>query len=133
MKRWVLLSVGVIVSGFALVGSTTLLPVPQACAQQQQISYAEDIVPILKGWCVSCHQPGGEGYEHSGFDVRTYQSVMKGTKFGPMVIPNRPDESNLVVMVDGKADIRMPFKHKALPSCLRQNIWTWIFQGAEDN
>lgn len=133
MRRWLLLSVAVIAGGFGLVGSTTLTPLPQACAQQTQFSYAEDIEPIFKGWCVSCHQPGGEGYEQSGFDVRTYDSVMKGNKYGPMVIPGRPDESNLVVLINGQAEIRMPFNHKPLPNCLRQDIWTWIFQGAKDN
>ncbi len=133
MKRWVFLSVGVIVGGFALVGSTTLLPVPHAFAQQGQMSYAEDIAPIFKGWCVSCHQPGGEGYEHSGFDVRTYEGVMKGTKFGPMIIPGKPDESSLIALINGDAKIRMPFNHKPLPNSLRENIWTWIFQGAKDN
>ncbi len=133
MRRWILLSVGVIAGSFALAGSTELFQVPQACAQQPQVSYAEDIAPIFKGWCVSCHQPGGEGYEHSGFDVRTYESVMKGTKFGPMIIPGKPDESSLIALIDGKAGIRMPFNHKPLPNCLRQNIWAWVFQGAKNN
>jgi hypothetical protein len=133
MRRWVLLSVGVAAGSVALAASTTLLPVTQACAQQTQLSYSEDIAPIFKGWCVSCHQPGGEGYERSGFDVRTYQSVMKGNKFGPMVLPGKPDESNLIVLVNGEASIRMPFHHKPLPNCLRQDLWTWIFQGAKGN
>ena len=134
MRRWVLLSVGVVAGSFAVAATTTLVPAPrQACAEPAQISYAQDIAPIFKGWCVSCHQPGGEGYEHSGFDVRTYQSVMKGTKFGPMVVPGKPDESNLIVLIDGRAKIRMPFHHKPLPNCLRQNIWSWIFQGAKNN
>ena len=133
MRRWVLLSVGVAAASVALAASTTLLPVPQACAAQAQISYSEDIAPIFKGWCVSCHQPGGEGYERSGFDVRTYESVMKGNKFGPMVLPGRPDESNLVVLINGEAKIRMPFQHKPLANCLRENVWTWIFQGAKNN
>lgn len=133
MRRWILVSLGVVAGGFALAGSTSLLEVPQACAQQSQINYAEDIAPIFTGWCVSCHSPGGKGYEASGFDVRTYQSVMKGSKFGPMVIAGRPDESNLVVLINGEAGIRMPFNHKPLASCLRQNIWTWIFQGAKND
>ncbi len=132
-RRWVLLSVGVVAASVALAASTMLLPVSQACAQQAQVSYSEDIAPIFKGWCVSCHQPGGEGYERSGFDVRTYQSVMKGNRFGPMVLPGKPDESNLVVLIDGDAKIRMPFQHKPLANCLRENIWTWIFQGARNN
>jgi len=97
------------------------------------MSFAEDIAPIFKGWCVSCHQPGGEGYTASGLDLTSYDGVMKGTKFGPMVIPGQPDTSNLIVLIEGRAKIRMPFGHKALPSCLRDNMRTWIFEGAKNN
>jgi hypothetical protein len=127
---------GVAVGSLLLLGAmATLLASSSAYAQRSQLSYAEDIAPIFRGWCVSCHQPGGEGYEASGFDLRTYQGLMKGTKFGPMVLPRRPDESNIVVLLSGKAspELQMPHNHKPLPACLRQNIWKWIFQGAEDN
>lgn len=125
----------IVVGSLVLTGSTVLMPIRQACAQQAKISYSEDIAPIFKGWCVSCHQPGGEGFEHSGLDLSTYAGLMKGTKFGPMVIPGDPDLSNLIQLIDGRAapEIRMPYGHKPLPNCLRQNIWTWIFQGAKDN
>lgn len=116
-----------------LAGIMLLQPMRQAGAQQTQMSFSEDIAPIFKGWCVSCHQPGGQGYNASGLDLTSYDGVMKGTKFGPMVIPGHPDESNLVVLVEGRAKIRMPFGHKALPDSLRNSIWTWIFQGAKNN
>jgi hypothetical protein len=52
----------------ALGGATLLAPMHEACAAQAGQSFAEDIAPILKGWCVSCHQPGGQGYTESGLD-----------------------------------------------------------------
>ena len=110
-----------------------MAPIQSACAQQGQMSFAEDIAPIFKGCCVSCHQPGGEGYNASGLDLTSYDGLMKGTKFGTMVIPGQPDSSNLIVLIDGRAKIRMPFGHKPLPSCLRNIIWSWIFQGAKNN
>ncbi len=121
--------------GLLFAGSMALVPVRQACAQRTEISYSEDIAPIFRGWCVSCHSPGGEGYTASRLDLSTYEGLMAGTKFGPMVIPGNPDDSNLVVLIEGRAspEIRMPFRHKPLPTCLRQDIWTWIFQGAKDN
>ncbi len=125
--------VSVSVLGLALAGSAMLAPVPEACAQGAKISFAEDIVPIFKGWCVSCHQAGGQGTDASGLDLTTYEGVMKGTKFGPMVIPGQPDSSNLIVLIEGRGQIRMPYGHKALPKCLRDNVWTWIFQGAKNN
>ena len=133
MKNPKFLSISIVAAGASLATSLFLVPVHDACAQRAQISFAEDIVPIFKGWCVSCHQPGGQGYEASGLDLTSYDGLMKGTKFGPMVVPGRPDESNFIVLVEGRAKIRMPFGHKALPSCLRNNIWTWIFQGAKNN
>ncbi len=125
--------IGIAGAGLLFAGATMFAPVRQACAQQQQLSYAEEIAPIFKGWCVSCHQPGGQGFEASGLDLTSYQGLMKGTKFGPMVIPKDPDGSSLVALVNGRAKIRMPYGHKPLPVCLRQNIWTWIFQGAKNN
>jgi hypothetical protein len=125
----------VIAGSLLIAGSMAIVPTSSAYAQQAQLSYSEDIAPIFRGWCVSCHQPSGEGYEASGLDLRTYQGLMTGTKFGPMVIPGNPDESNLVVLLTGRAspELQMPRNHKPLPPCLLQNIWKWIFQGAEDN
>jgi len=127
--------VSVVAGSLTLAGTTALMPVRQACAQPGQMSYAEDIAPIFKGWCVSCHEPGGEGYKASGVDLTSYDGLMKGTKLGPVVIPKEPDSSTLVALIYGRVapKIRMPFGHKPLPDCLRSNIWTWIFQGAKNN
>ncbi len=133
MKKSSLTLVSVAAGTLTLAGATLSPPIRQACAQHAQLSYAEDIAPIFRGWCVSCHEPGGQGYQASGLDLTSYAALMKGTKFGPMVIPGQPDSSNLVVLIEGKAKIQMPFGHKPLPSCLQQNIWSWIFEGAKDN
>ena len=132
MHRYLTLA-AITAGSLMLAVSAVVMPVPQACAQKATMSYSEDIAPIFRGWCVSCHQPEGEGYEHSGLDLSTYQGLMKGTKFGPMVVPGSPDTSNLFVLIQGQAELRMPLGHKQLPSCLRQNIWSWIFEGAKDN
>jgi len=135
MRKGGLAFAGAIVGGLALVGTTALMPVRQACAQRGQMSYKDDIVPIFKGWCISCHQPGGQGYKASGVDLTSYAGLMKGTKFGTVVIPKEPDSSTLVALIYGRTSpkIRMPFGHKPLPNCLRTNIWQWIFEGAKDN
>ena len=124
---------GVAAGSLSLAGPAGLTPIGHACAAQGQLSYSEDIVPIFRGWCMSCHQPGGEGTKASGLDLSTYQGLMKGTNYGPMVIPGKPNESNLMTLVNGEAKMRMPFQHKALPNCLRQNIWSWIFEGAKND
>lgn len=133
MKRRNITLITVTAGSIALTGAVVSPPIKSACAQQSRMSYAEDIAPIFRGWCVSCHQPGGQGYDASGLDLTTYDGLMKGTKFGPMVLPGEPDTSNLVVLIEGKAKIQMPFGHKPLPNCLRQDIWSWIFEGAKNN
>jgi Planctomycete cytochrome C len=130
MKNSRLLIVTVAVGGMA---ATITPPVHDACAQRAKTSFSEDITPIFKGYCISCHQPGGQGYEASGLDLTSYDGVMKGTKFGPMVIPGQPDNSNLYILISGRAKISMPFGHKQIPSCLQDIVYSWIFEGAQNN
>jgi mono/diheme cytochrome c family protein len=133
MKRQSVVAAGLVAGGFAVAWAAGFSPVTRSCAAEKGMSYSDDIAPVFRGWCVSCHQPGGTGFEKSGFDLSTYDGLMKGTTYGPMVIAGKPDESNIMRLVNGEAKLRMPFEHKPLPSCLRQNIWSWIFEGAKNN
>ena len=69
-------------------------------ATAQEVNFKDDVYPIIELRCLSCHQPGGDGYEGSGLDMRTYEGLMKGTKHGPVVIPGRAIESNLISVID---------------------------------
>lgn len=121
------------VVGIEITTSSTAFCAPQT--SQTKKSFREDIVPILKGRCESCHQPGGEGAQKSGLDLTTYAGLMKGTKYGPMVIPGDPDSSNLMRLLDWRAapELRMPHGKKQLSSCDRNDIRAWIREGAKDN
>jgi hypothetical protein len=135
MKRRPLLFLSVIALGAGMATSVGLVNAPDACAAVEQVSFKEDILPLLKWRCASCHEPGGAGYEKSGLDLTSYAGVMKGTKFGPMVIPREPESSNLMLLLDWRASpaLRMPHGKKQLSSCDRSSIRTWIRQGANDN
>jgi uncharacterized membrane protein len=99
------------------------------------VSFKDDVLPVFQVHCVSCHTPGGEGTTASGLDLSNYQGVMKGTKFGPMVVPGDPDSSNLMQLIDWRASaqLRMPHNKKQLPADERSLIRTWIRQGAKNN
>jgi mono/diheme cytochrome c family protein len=114
----------------ALMGHPTA-----AGAASSEVSFKEDVFPIFKGRCVDCHQPGGSGFEESGLDLRTYEGLMKGTKYGPMVTPGDPLTSNLIWLLDWKASpkLRMPHGTKKLSTCDRDAIRSWIRQGAKNN
>lgn len=92
--------------------------------------------PILDKYCLACHQPGGKGYETSGLDMRTHESLMKGTKFGPVIVPRDPFTSNFMVVMEGRAgaSLRMPHSERRdLSKAERQLIRAWINQGATNN
>jgi hypothetical protein len=118
----------------SIVGIGIMVRSTEVCAAEP-MSFSEDVLPIFKGRCVGCHQPGGAGYEKSGLDLTSYEGLMKGTKFGPMVIPRDPDSSNLMWLLDWRASpqLRMPHGSKKLSTCDRDAIRGWIRAGAKNN
>ncbi|MFC1588939.1 c-type cytochrome domain-containing protein [Pseudomonadota bacterium] len=104
----------------------------------QQVSFNNDVKPILEANCMSCHDGKGEGSEKSGFVMLTYDDLMKGTKFGPVVVPGDGASSTLHRLVSHKADpkIHMPphsSEAKELTDAQKSTIKMWIDQGALNN
>lgn len=105
------------------------------CTSNQEVSFHSDIQPILKSHCVECHSKGGIGFKRSGFLADSYQHVMQGTKYGPVIVPGSSNSSTLYRLIAGKADpsIRMPYHRDPLPEETVELIATWIDQGAKNN
>lgn len=98
--------------------------------------FKDKVVPILQLYCLECHLPGGKGYEKSGLDMRTYESLMKGTNFGPIVVPGDAFTSNMMVLLEGRSKhgIKMPFVEKRdLSRWEKHLIRAWINRGALNN
>jgi mono/diheme cytochrome c family protein len=106
-----------------------------AAAAEATVSFKAGVLPIFKEQCSTCHTPGGEGTTVSGLDLTTYDGIMKGTKYGPMIIPGNPDYSNLMWLLDWKSSpqLRMPHGKSQLPVAQRDTIRAWIRQGAKNN
>jgi len=111
---------------------------------ERNISFANDVKPILLEHCAECHNQTGEGTTASDFSVLDYDSVMSGTKFGAVVIPGSSISSSLYLLIDEKTapEIQMPPHHdvslsagrgEALPEDKVEIIRTWIDQGAKNN
>lgn len=103
---------------------------------EQKVSYSQDIIPILQRHCLECHVINGPGHQASGLDMSTYQGLMKGTKFGPVVKAGDSLSSTLVLLVEGKADpsIKMPHgDREALSTAEIKTLRQWIDQGAANN
>ena len=105
------------------------------CAGQSETRFAADVKPVLDKHCAACHTQNGEGIQASGFDVGSYESVMKGTKFGPVVVGGDPLSSSLYRLVSGKVDasIKMPHGEESLSDAEIAVIESWIEQGARNN
>jgi len=119
-----------------------LLLAASGCSRQ--VSFSEEVKPILRDNCMKCHDGGGEGSSKSEFKVNTYDDVMKGTKFGKVVIPGDSESSTLYRLVAHKAgtEIQMPPHHsetrasemlEPLPAEQIDIIKMWIDQGAKNN
>lgn len=117
--------------GGALVVWVSMLA---ACAPRN-VSFSADVRPILEQRCHECHLPGGAGYAASGFDMSSYESLLKGGKFGPFVIPGDPFSSNLIVLVEGRADpsIHMPQGREKLGEREIETLKVWVQEGAKNN
>lgn len=105
------------------------------CNKNPTVSYANDVDPIIKKHCVECHLNGGKGFLASGFLVESYASLMKGTKFGPVIVPGDPLSSSLYRLVAGEVDksIQMPHGKEPIPADEIATIERWIEQGAKNN
>ena len=106
------------------------------CNWEDAISFSQDVKPILDRNCIECHQAGGAGLEVSGFSMASYDDLMKGTNFGPMIIAGDAEGSNLIVLAEGRADPSISMPHGRKDSISKQEVQTirlWIEQGAKNN
>ena len=133
MKAKLLVGVAIIAVGTQFAG----------CGRSE-VSFANDVQPILEVACIECHTSSGEGVAASGFSVSDYDAVMKGTDLGAVVVPGSSISSTLYMVVAGKTDpeIRMPPHHEESWADGRGTpladdeiaiIAAWIDQGASNN
>jgi hypothetical protein len=125
--------IGARILGFGLTALILVAAWPAGAAAQ--VSFNEDVFPIIELRCLECHQPGGSGYEKSGLDLRTYESLMKGTKHGSMITPGSWIESNLLAVIDHRTarETWMPHNKKPLSKCEQLTLRHWVMQGARNN
>ncbi|MDH5454674.1 MAG: hypothetical protein OEY37_01305 [Gammaproteobacteria bacterium] len=111
---------------------------------QGEVSFADDIQPIVENSCISCHSGKGEGAMASDYLMTDYNSIMKGTVHGTVVVPGSRMSSSLYLVVAGKTapEIRMPPHNDEsfaqgrgvmLSAETIELIGLWIDQGAKNN
>src|SRR5947209_16072789 len=97
---------------------------------QQPPSYAKQIKPFFARYCLECHNADKLKGE---LNLETYKSLAAGGRKGPEFVPGKPDQSRMVLMVEGKKK-RMPPRQARQPrpdevALLR----AWVAAGARDD
>jgi hypothetical protein len=120
-------------------GAMALIILVAACAKE--VGFRRDVFPIFQERCITCHAVGSPGCIASGFSVASYESLMKGTRYGPMIIPGNSLDSNLLRLVKHQADPSIAMPRSPVPGAPSEwispeqisMIEKWIDQGAKNN
>ncbi|QGJ68940.1 Secreted protein containing Cytochrome C, Planctomycete domain [Planctomycetales bacterium 10988] len=71
----------------------------------ENVSYQEQIAPILNKYCVGCHS---EDYAEGKLSLETYKSILKGGEHGKAISPNNAEDSLLIQVITGAKEPKMP-------------------------
>ncbi len=97
---------------------------------QKQISFINDVAPILKENCYACH----DAKKRSGkYDMTTFEKMMAGGSDGEPVLAGKVADSDLHALMVTKDERRMPPRDKgdAVPAEKAAVVAEWIKQGAK--
>ena len=91
----------------------------------------DDIIPVVLNHCTACH---GLRRQEAGLDLRTHESMLRGGKSGPAIVPGKPSESLLIRRIEAGD---MPPKKEMLTNGVKPvspaelgKLVSWIEQGA---
>ncbi len=94
------------------------------------VSFGAHVQPLFNETCAftGCH---GDNQPAAGLRLTSYDNLM----FNPLqvVIQGKPDESILVLRIEGRLGSRMPLNRPALTQNQINGIRTWIAEGALNN
>ncbi|MEQ1825687.1 MAG: DUF1549 domain-containing protein [Pirellula sp.] len=104
-------------------------PKPGTAVPESELSFAKDVLPILRANCLGCHQ---DAKKLGGYLMTTYDGLLAGGESqSKAIVPGKSVDSHLLQLiqpVDGKAE--MPKNGKPLSSVEIETIRRWIDAGA---
>ena len=124
-------------SDFHVLVCAVLATFLAGCASQPQVSFQRDVYPILENNCLACHMPPqGKGYVKTRLNMQSYEALMQGTRYGPVILPGDSHHSILIMLVEGRVDASMRMPHGRDEPLTPQEIEVlrlWVKQGAQNN
>src|SRR5262249_43992246 len=113
---------------FVLLMCVPLLAQQQAPpASATKVDYLKDVRPLLAQNCYSCH---GAEVQQAGLRLDLRQNALRGSDYGPVIIPGNSAEGKLIRRIKGDGGLQMP-PTGALTNDEIQLLRAWIDQGAE--
>lgn len=104
-----------------------------ATGSDADVKFHEEVVPILRASCVTCHRPDKQ---EGGLDLSTHATILAGGRSGQVVVPEDADDSLLIDLVralgEGRAP-EMPQDGEPLADAEVDVLRRWIDQGALEN
>jgi hypothetical protein len=103
---------------------------PAAVADPAKPTYDQDVLPVLKQHCVSCH---GNDKQKGGLNLATFAAMKEGGSSGVVVVPGDPGKSRLYSLSAHAEEPKMPPNSPRIADPSLALLKTWIEQGAREN
>jgi hypothetical protein len=119
-----------------LVMAVCMMLCLSGCNTHSAPSYTWDVYPILQEKCLVCHStPDGNGYLATGLDMTSYDSLMRGTRYGPVIVPGDSRHSIINMIVEGRIHPSPQLTRKLFPlkETEQEILRVWVETGAPDN
>ena len=109
------------------IGALVIVLAALPCGGRAEVSFADDIQPLLNRHCVVCH---GEAIQQSGLRLDRRDAAMTGGASGAIIKPGHPGNSKLIHRLEGREGlVRMP-PAAPLPEDEIELFRAWIREGA---
>jgi hypothetical protein len=94
------------------------------------VSFGQQVQPLFNQACAlsGCHD---DGAHQSSLSLTSYDKLMYGGTF--VVIRGQPEQSMLVMRIEGSVGARMPSPQRPLNQNQITGIRAWIGEGAKNN
>src|SRR4051812_17176213 len=113
-----------------MVAWCALLGVVQLAGARGEVSFKNEVAPILVERCQTCHNPEKN---KGGYRLDSFETMMKAgeSKKAP-IVAGRPGDSHLYQLItSADEDERMPAKGERLTAGQISTIEKWIAEGAK--
>jgi WD40 repeat protein len=109
-----------------------MLTCVSALPAQEAASYAKHVRPFLAKYCLECHNAKAA---KGGLNLETVKAIREGSEGGSVLEPGKPDDSRIVLLVEGKdKPVMPPSKAKFHPKKEEIGVLrAWIAAGAKDD